>query len=127
MRKQLVVARGLPAQRVPQRVGVDLDQEQPGLPKEMLPRRLGHLRGCGKMNEAVADIVGAAPVHALPLGLAPGRSGTDFVDPAHLPRVLPATLSLLLISRKSPEPAPTVSTHPAHFKGRIQALAPHCK
>src|SRR5579862_9803503 len=35
------------------------------------------------MNEAVPDIVGAAPVHALPLGLAPGRSGTDFVDRAH--------------------------------------------
>src|SRR5258706_6423257 len=98
MRKQLVVARGFPAQRVPQPVGVDLDQDQPGLPKEMLPRCLGYLRGERKMNEAVADIVGAAPVHALPLSLAPGRSGTDFVDPAHVPGVLPAALSLLGIS-----------------------------
>jgi hypothetical protein len=95
MRKQFVVAGGFPAQRVAQRVGVDLDQEQSGLPEEMLPGRLRHLRRCGKMNEAVADIVGAAPIHALPFGLAPGRSGTDFVDPAHLPGVLPAALSLL--------------------------------
>src|SRR6266849_8393084 len=88
----------------------------------MLPRRLRHLRGERKMNEAVADIVGAAPEYASPLGLAPGRSGTDFVDPAHLPGVLLFALSLLGISRKCPEPAPTVSAHPAHFKGRIQAL-----
>ena len=31
MRKQFVVARALPAQRVAQRVGVDRDQEQSGL------------------------------------------------------------------------------------------------
>src|ERR1700736_3675924 len=94
MRKQFVVARGFPPQRVPQRVGIDLDQEQPGLAEEMLPRRLGHLRRCGKMNEAVADIVGAFPVHALPFSLAPGRSGTDFVDAAHVPGVLLVVESL---------------------------------
>ncbi len=45
MRKQLVVARRLPAQRVAQRVGIDRDQEQSGLAEEMLSRRLGDLRG----------------------------------------------------------------------------------
>src|SRR5580704_8674622 len=84
MRKQLVVARGLPAQRIAKRIGIDLDQEQPGLAEEMLLGGLRHLRGERKMDEAVPDVVGAAAVHALPLGLAPGRSGTDFVDPAHL-------------------------------------------
>jgi hypothetical protein len=41
------------------------------------------------MDESVAQIVGAAPERAAPLGLAPGRSGTDFIDRAH-PPVLPA-------------------------------------
>ena len=36
MRKQFVVARRLPPQRVPQRVGIDLDQEQSGLAEEVL-------------------------------------------------------------------------------------------
>ena len=53
------------------------------VPEYASGRRFRDLRACGKMNEAVADIVGAAPVDPLPLGLAPGRSGTDFVDPAH--------------------------------------------
>ncbi len=83
MREQLVIARRLEAQRIAQRVGIDRDQEQAGLAGIMLPRRLGHLRRQREMNEAVARIVGAAPVHALPFGLAPGRSGTNFVDPAH--------------------------------------------
>ena len=83
MRKQLVVARWLPAQASPSAVGIDLNQEQPGLAIEMLARGLGNLRRRGKMDEAVPGIVGAAAVHALPLGLAPGRSRTDFVDPAH--------------------------------------------
>ena len=38
MRKQLVVARALPAQRLAERIGIDLDQEQPGLAEEMLSR-----------------------------------------------------------------------------------------
>src|ERR1700736_3407410 len=86
MRKQLVVARPFPAQRIAQGAGIDLDQEQSGLAEEMLLCRLRHLRGRGKMNEAIALVVGAAAVHALPLGLAPGRSGTNFVDPAHVLR-----------------------------------------
>src|SRR6185369_6572408 len=32
------------------------------------------------MNVAVAQIITAAPVDALPFGLAPGRGGSDFID-----------------------------------------------
>ena len=39
MRKQLVVARALPAQCRSQRIGIDRDQEQAGLAEEMLPAR----------------------------------------------------------------------------------------
>ena len=38
MRKQLVVARRLPAQRFAQRIGIDRDQEQSGLAGKMLFR-----------------------------------------------------------------------------------------
>jgi hypothetical protein len=76
------------------------------------------------MNEAVSDVVGAAAVKALPLGLAPGRSGTDFVDHAHAPEsscLPPDALGDLLriffeISRKFRKPPSTVSAAQAHFK-----------
>src|SRR5258708_39551666 len=83
MREQLVVARGLPAQRVAERVRVDRNQEQAGLAEIMLSRRPGDLGGRREMNEAVAQIVAATPVDALPFGLAPGRGGRGFLDPAH--------------------------------------------
>src|SRR5579872_4201927 len=54
MRKQFVVARRLPTQRVPQRVGIDLDQEQSGLAEEMLSGGLRYLLGKRKMNKPVA-------------------------------------------------------------------------
>ena len=57
MREQFVVARGLPAQRIAERVRVDRDQEQAGLAEIMLSRRLGDLGRRGEMNEAVAQIV----------------------------------------------------------------------
>ena len=41
------------------------------------------LRGGREVNKAVPEIIGAAPVHPLPLGFAPGRGGANFVDPAH--------------------------------------------
>src|SRR4030081_3822270 len=102
MREQRVVARRLPAQRIPQRVGIDRDQEQTGLPEEMLPRGLCNLGSGGKMNKPVAPIVGAAPVSALPLGLPPGRGGADFVDRAHVSGVPCLSLSLLGFPRKWP-------------------------
>ena len=73
MRKQFVVAQTFPAQFVPQGVGVDRDQEQPGLAGIMLARGLGDLGRRGKMDVAVAQIVRAAWVNALPLGLAQGQ------------------------------------------------------
>src|SRR5258708_2627834 len=109
MREQLVVARRFPAQRVPQRVGIDRDQEQAGLPEKMLPRGLGDLGSRGKVNKTVARVVGAAPVHTLPLGLAPGRGRADFVDRAHGSGVSCLSLSLLGFSRKLPGETPTVS------------------
>ena len=93
MREQLVIARALPAQRIAERIGIDLDQEQAGLAEEMLARGPGHLRRRGKMNEAVAQVVGAAAIDALPFGLPPGRSGADFVDFSH--RAEACLLSLL--------------------------------
>ena len=84
VRKQFVIARGLPAQRVTQRVGVDRNQEQPCLPEIMLSRRLRDLGRRRKMNVPVAQIVRAAPLDALPFGLAPGRGGSDFIDRGHV-------------------------------------------
>src|SRR6187399_2214788 len=49
----------------------------------MLSRRLRDLRRRGEMNIAVAQIVAATPVDAMPFGLAPGRSGSDFINRAH--------------------------------------------
>src|SRR4051794_12849415 len=118
MRKQFVVARALPAQRLAERIGIDRDQEQAGLAEEMFSRGLGDLGCGGEMNKAVARIIGAAAVDALPLGLAPGRSGTDFVDRAHVSRIPCLSLSLLGFFRKLSEPAPTVSAARAHFKHR---------
>ena len=56
------------------------------------------------MNEAVAQIIGAAAIHALPLGLAPGGGGTDFVDPAHSCRsseVRPDHLGVMPVARSA--------------------------
>ena len=74
------------------------------------------------MDEAVARIVGAAPVHALPLGLAPGRGGTNFVDRAHGPKFPACRLEFLEIFPELPDRAPTVSARPAHFKGRLRSV-----
>jgi hypothetical protein len=73
MREQFIVARRLPAQRIAQRVRVDGDQEQAGLAEIMLSRRLGDLGSRREMNEAIAQVVRAAPVDALPFGLARPR------------------------------------------------------
>src|SRR5579871_317325 len=80
MGKQLVIARSLPAQRLAQGVGVDFDQEQPGLAEKVLSRSLRNLGGSRKVDKAVACIVGAATVDALSLGLPPGGCGTNFID-----------------------------------------------
>src|ERR1700722_18756709 len=49
----------------------------------MLSCGLRDLRRRRKMNVAVLEIDRAATEHALPFGLAPGRSGTDFIDHGH--------------------------------------------
>src|SRR5207248_11587250 len=60
MRKQLVIARELAAQGVAERIGIDRDQEQPGLAEVMLSRGLRHLSRGGEMNEPVAGVIRAA-------------------------------------------------------------------
>jgi hypothetical protein len=69
------------------------------------------------MDEAIPDIVGAAAVDALPLGLAPGRGGTYLVNPAHWSCL---SLEPLGIFRNFRVDFSTVSAAPAHFKGCIQ-------
>src|SRR5258705_3016217 len=72
----------------------------------MLSRRPGDLGGGREMNEAVAQIVAATRVDALPFGLAPGRGGSDFIDRAHgFPGL---SLRRLGFSRKWPGWRPTV-------------------
>jgi hypothetical protein len=83
MRKRFAAARDFPAQRLTQSIGIDRDQEQPGLAKEVLAGRAFKLGRGGKMYEPVTGIVGAAAKNAVLLGLPPGRSRTDFVDRAH--------------------------------------------
>src|SRR5260221_3264793 len=84
MRKQLVVARALPAQGIAERARVDLDQEQAGLAEIVLSRGVFDLGGGREMNEAVAGVIGASAIDALPFGLAPGRGRADFVNHGHV-------------------------------------------
>ena len=83
MRKRLTAARNFPAQRLAQPIGIDRDQEQPGLAREVFAGRAFELGSGRKMDEAVAHVVVAAAKYAMPLGLSPCRSRTDFVDRAH--------------------------------------------
>jgi len=83
MRKQFIVARGLPAQRVAQHIRVNLDQEQPLLAEKVLPRGLADLRSGREMNEAVARVIGAAAIDASPFSLAPGGRRANFVNRTH--------------------------------------------
>jgi hypothetical protein len=95
MREQLVIARALPAQAFPQRIGIDRRSEQTGLAEIVFSRGLGDLGSRGEMDKAVTRIVGTALVDALPFGLAPGRGRTDFVDCGHFAGIPCFSLSLL--------------------------------
>jgi hypothetical protein len=99
MREQFILARWLPAQPLTQRIGVDRDQEQSGLSGEMLAGRGSDLRGGREMDKTVPQIVGAASIYSLSLGLAPGRGGANFLDPAHAVGDPACGLSLLGFSR----------------------------
>jgi hypothetical protein len=124
VREQLAVARRLEAQRSAQRIGIDRDQEQAGLAGEVLSGRLGDLLWEREVDETVARIVSAAPVYALPLGLAPSRSGTNFVDPAHLSEIPACCLSFFNFLPELPDRATTVSAHPAYFKSPLSPACP---
>ena len=80
MRKQLAETRWLPPQRVAKRVGIDRNQEKPGLAGEMFCKRACDLGLRGEMDEAVAPVVGAATIAPLPFGFTPDRGGTNLVN-----------------------------------------------
>jgi hypothetical protein len=56
VREEIAAARGLPAQRLTQVVGLDLQHHQVGLSGEVLARRLLRLSGGREVDEAVAQI-----------------------------------------------------------------------
>src|SRR5262245_12820080 len=49
----------------------------------MLGKGAGQLARGGKMDEAIALVVGAAAIDALTLGLTPSRSGANFINRGH--------------------------------------------
>ncbi len=83
MRKYVPAARGFPAQTVPELIGINGDEEEAGLTMEVLACGFSHLAGRGEMDEAVAQVGGAAAIDPESLGLAPGGGRTDFVDGRH--------------------------------------------
>jgi len=119
VRKQLLIARALPAQCAAERVAVDLDQEQRALPEIVLAQGLGNLGRGREMDETVARIVRAAPVDTLPFRLAPGRGRTDFVDLDHRSRSPVCSLSLLgfFVSCGSSKPGRDRNGRPLRTQG----------
>jgi hypothetical protein len=80
MRKKCTAARWLIAQACPKCRSVDRDQNQIAAAGEMPRRRLGDLRGCGKVDEAVGVVDRRTGEFARPLGLVPESGRTDLVD-----------------------------------------------
>jgi hypothetical protein len=78
--EKCTAARRLIAQARSKRVGVDRHQNQIAPAGEVPRRRLGGLRGCGKVNEAVRDIDRRAGEDANAFRLIPQRYVADFVD-----------------------------------------------
>ncbi len=83
MRKQRAAARGLPFQGRAEAVGGEGDQQQVGLPGEMLRGGLADLTGGGEVDEAVGEIDRRAGEDACRLCCAPGRLRNDLVDAHH--------------------------------------------
>ncbi len=80
MRKQRAAARFLPFQAIAETIGVDLEQHQTGLPREMLVERAAKLIACGEMNETVAAIVGRALETTFADGFRKSGFGADFIE-----------------------------------------------
>src|SRR5436305_4919243 len=89
MREQVVAARTLPFESLPQLGGIDRDQHLAGGAGKMLGGGLGDLRGRGEMDEAVAHIERRAVEASGLFGLPPQLLRTNLVDGAHPPRLPP--------------------------------------
>ena len=79
MWKQGTASRWFPAQRLPERGGIDRDQQQVVLAGEMLFQRQCHLIGRRQMDEAVAHIVAGAKIAPAGTGLLPRAAIADLV------------------------------------------------
>jgi hypothetical protein len=73
-------ARGLPFEVMAKPVRIDSNEDETCLTLEVRRQRAGKLMVSGKMDEAVAEIVGGASETPLSLGLAEGGLGQDFID-----------------------------------------------
>lgn len=80
MGEKRAAARGFPLQVWPQRVGVEGNEDEIGLPGEVLGRRFGGLLGSGEVDEAVALVVDRAAIRCDGAGGVPARAVKDFVD-----------------------------------------------
>ena len=83
MREQRPAAGRLIAQGVAERLRLDRDEDEIGLPGEMPGGGLGGLRGGREMDEAVGAIDRRAGEGAGVLGRAPEIFRTDFEDQRH--------------------------------------------
>ncbi len=94
MREQRPAARRLPAQRRPQRVGLDGRQDEVAAPREPFGRGFRRLRGGGEMDVAVGPVDRRADKDARRLGRAPFLGADDLEDQGHR-RVRPASPKLI--------------------------------
>jgi hypothetical protein len=80
MGKERAAARSLPFQVSAKPLGIDGNEDEILLPLEMRRQRAGKLVLGGKMDEAVAEIVGRPRKTPVSLGLLKGGLGQDFID-----------------------------------------------
>ena len=80
MREERTAAGRLPLEVVTEPLGIDGKKKEVSLSCEMGRQRAGKLMACGKMDEAVAEIVRPPGEAPLALCLLEGGLGQDFVD-----------------------------------------------
>jgi hypothetical protein len=116
MGEEIAAARRFEAQRLAETFRFHRDQEEVFLAREVPRSRFPHLRGSGKMDEAIGDIDRRTRKHARPLRLLPESARADLVDDTHV-----AFLWLLISQNAS---ARLLSTIRAKTINRIQAQGP---
>ncbi len=83
MREQRAAARYFPTQRRAERIGVDSNEKQIRLPREMLGRRFPHLIPIGKVDEAVREVDGRSMKQPARRRGLPQGCRHDLVDARH--------------------------------------------